>query len=201
MWIIMIAIAAVMLIVMVNLKSGQKVQDGPFDIRAISDSNDEVSIILEKVRFNLSGNVDIPTGVKTIGYEVFKGMNDIESVNIHGKVKIIGVRAFDGCSMIREIYTGESTESICDEAFQGCTSLEIVKIGPRAKKIGLKSFASCPNIKSITLDGYDIPEAFSDTFDDSIKANCALNIHKDCSEKLRKTPGWDKFCNIIEIDN
>lgn len=195
----MIAILAVMLIVMVNLKSGQKVQDGPFDIRAICDSNNETSIILEKVRYNLTGNVDIPTGVSTIAYEVFKNMDGITSISIHGKVKVIGVRSFSGCSGIKEIYTGESTESICDEAFQGCSALEEIKIGPRTKKIGLNAFAECPNIKSITIEGYDMPEAFNDTFDNSIKPICIVQVRKGCINKLMTTPGWDKFSNIVEI--
>jgi hypothetical protein len=132
--ILMIGVIAIIVIVALNMGKGTKAEDGDFVLRAIAGDND-VALVLEKIKSEQKGKVIIPKGVTTIGYEVFKGMIYITDVTIHEKVKIIGQRSFKDCLGLDFLYTGEGTERIGDESFEGCLNLKVITIGPRTKNI------------------------------------------------------------------
>lgn len=199
--ILAIGIIAIIVIVALNMGKGTKAEDGDFVLRALSMSNGEVSIILEKARKNQQGCVIVPSGVTTIGYEVFLGMNQITDVKMHEKVKVIGQRSFKGCSGISILYTGEGLEKIGDEAFEGCSNIEKVVIGPRVKEINSNAFKGCTNIQTIVIEGYSIPNIFTTTFEESVRKKCILYVHTDCLDAFSKAPGWNGFENIKEISN
>lgn len=194
-----IAVIAIILIVAINMGKGTKAEDGSFTLRALSMQNGEVPIILEKSKIQQQGCVIIPSGVTTIGYEVFLGMNQITDVKIHEKVKIIGQRSFKDCTGLQMLYVGEGTEKIGDEAFIGCTGLKKVIIGPRVKEIQSNAFKNCNCIETIEIEGYNTPDIFSTTFEESVRRNCVVFVHNGCRELFFKAPGWDGFSNIKEI--
>ena len=103
--ILMIGVIAIIVIVALNMGKGTKAEDGDFVLRAIAGDND-VALVLEKIKSEQKGKVIIPKGVTTIGYEVFKGMIYITDVTIHEKVKIIGQRSFKDC-----IYNHRTTKT------------------------------------------------------------------------------------------
>lgn len=197
--ILAIAVIAIILIVAMNMGKGTKAEDGSFTLRALSMQNGEVPIILEKSKVQQQGCVVIPSGVTTIGYEVFSGMNQITDVRIHEKVKIIGQRSFKDCTGLQTLYVGEGTEKIGDEAFVGCTGLKKVIIGPRVKEIQSNAFRGCNSIEVIEIEGYNTPDIFSTTFEESVRKNCVVSVRNGCHEQFIKVPGWDGFSNMKEI--
>lgn len=193
-----LAAIAIIFIVTINMGKGTKSENGDFVLRALA-GNGDVALILEKVKRPLVGSVFIPNGVTTIGYEVFYNMNQIIDVHIHEKVKIIGQRSFKGCIGISSLYLGEGTEKVGDEAFDGCSGIKELLIGPRLTEIQSNAFRGCCNIQNIKIEGYNIPNIFSNTFEDITKSNCILYVKSGHLEAISKAPGWSGFKNIKEI--
>ena len=74
----------------------------------------------------LSGAIDIPDGVTSIGNWAFAGCSSLSSITIPANVTWIGIRAFAGCSSFSSITIPNSVESIGKGAFGGCSSLHSV---------------------------------------------------------------------------
>lgn len=195
--ILMIGVIAIIVIVALNMGKGTKAEDGDFVLRAIAGDND-VALVLEKIKSEQKGKVIIPKGVTTIGYDVFKGMIYITDVTIHEKVKIIGQRSFKDCLGLDFLYTGEGTERIGDESFEGCLNLKVITIGPRTKNIDPNAFKNCPNIAKINIECLTPPDIFENCFDEDVKKNCILYVPKGRLEIYSRAIGWSKFNNIQE---
>ena len=87
----------------------------------------------------MGSQIQIPSGVKQIGPEVFKGNTRITSVALPASVTVIGEDAFAGCSSLVSISGGDNLEEIRDRAFEGCP-ISTIKIPASVKKIGLKAY-------------------------------------------------------------
>lgn len=193
-----IGVIITIFIITMNMGKGTKSEDGDFVLEA-SAGNDGVAIILGKIKKSLKGSVFIPNGVTTIGYEVFSDMGEITDIKIHEKVKIIGQRSFKNCIGISSLYVGEGVEKIGDEAFDGCKGMTELTIGPRVKAIKSNAFRGCENIRSIKIEGYNVPDIFTTTFDEAVKRLCVLYVQSGCIEAFSRAPGWNDFLNIKEV--
>lgn len=68
-------------------------------------------------------SVTIPSSVKSIGIEAFKGFNSLRNVNIPRSVTSIGTRAFEGCSSLATFTVAPSAAtSFGLDVFDGCDS-------------------------------------------------------------------------------
>ena len=72
--------------------------------------------------------INLPEGLQSINYYVFKGCSSLVSVTIPEGVTSIGGFAFYGCSGLVSVMIPESVTSIGDYAFSGCENLEAVYI-------------------------------------------------------------------------
>ena len=72
--------------------------------------------------------INLPEGLQSINYYVFKGCSSLVSVTIPEGVTSIGGHAFYGCSGLVSVTIPESVTSIGDYAFDGCDNLEAVYI-------------------------------------------------------------------------
>ncbi len=72
--------------------------------------------------------VDIPTGVETIGSQAFNGASKLTRVTIPQTVSGLGSGAFMGCSSLTSITIPRSVNAISSNSFQGCTALETITI-------------------------------------------------------------------------
>lgn len=86
-----------------------------------------------------ASSVNIPSGVKQIGPEVFKGNKKITEVNLPDSVWRICEDAFCDCSNLSSVSGGMNLEVIEDRAFCGCP-LKTVRIVDTVRKIGLGAF-------------------------------------------------------------
>lgn len=96
-------------------------------------------------------NVNIETGVTSIGDYAFFWCDKITSVSIPNSVRFIGSHAFDCCKALENITIPSGVESIGEGAFSNCDGLTSVTIQNGVKSIGENAFCGCGNLKSITL--------------------------------------------------
>lgn len=103
------------------------------------------------------GNVSIPSSVKTIGAEAFKGKTSITGVQIPDSVSVIGEGAFEDCNHLQNIEGGRGVRQIRDRAFAGCP-IQTVTIAPSVEEIGLRAFDN-EDIKNgvVVFEGDTLP--------------------------------------------
>ena len=99
----------------------------------------------------VNGDVTIPDGVTSIGYEAFSGCSGLTSVTIPDSVTNIGNYAFYGCSGLTRVTIPNSVTSIGYEAFRGCSGLTDVTIGNSVTNIGYAAFSGCSGLTSVTI--------------------------------------------------
>ena len=85
--------------------------------------------------------VSIPTQVKQIGAEAFKGCTGLTKVMIPDSVEVIGEAAFEGCSSLTQVEGGNRLKEVRDRAFAGCP-IETVHIPASVESIGLRAYDS-----------------------------------------------------------
>ena len=86
----------------------------------------------------------IPEGVTMIGYEAFRGLEDIEAVSFPSTLKSIDNRAFNGCHSLKRISNLEGLEKVGDSAF-GDAGLESVSL-PDGCEVGTYVFSGCKKL-------------------------------------------------------
>ncbi len=84
-----------------------------------------------------------------IGDEAFKGMANLESVDLQG-VTTVGNRTFEGCNGLQSVNFA-NVSKIGTEAFKDCTSLNSVTLEKSLKKIYPGAFANCASLSSIDM--------------------------------------------------
>ena len=102
------------------------------------------------IRFPITGNVAIPTGVTRIGDGAFNDC-DMSAVTIPDSVKTIGYGAFCSCDNLTEIKIPAGITEIGEEVFASCTGLNAVTIPGNIQAIGNRAFQSCTGLKSVTF--------------------------------------------------
>ena len=81
-----------------------------------------------------SGDVTIPNGVTSIGYEAFCGCNSLTSVTIPDNVTSIDYYAFDNCKNLESVTIGAGVTSIESDSFERCSSLTNIKVSENNQK-------------------------------------------------------------------
>ena len=107
--------------------------------------------------------VEIPSGITSIGEYAFDGCTSLTSVNIPDSITSIGMRAFSGCSRLTSVNIPDSVTSIGGGAFDGCTNLTSVNIPDSVTSIGGYAFYKCARLNSITI-GNGVTSIGSDAF-------------------------------------
>jgi serine/threonine protein kinase len=94
--------------------------------------------------------VEVPSGVTSIGKEAFKNCN-LTSITIPEGVTSIGDNAFYSCSSLTSITIPEGMTSIGDNVFYSCSSLTSITIPEGVTSIGDNAFYRCSSLTSITI--------------------------------------------------
>ncbi len=98
-----------------------------------------------------SENVVIPSSVRKIGNEAFRGNTTMKSVTIPDSVMSIRYGAFAGCTALEHVEIPDSVTVIEDSAFNGCSSLESVTIGKCLYTLGSGVFADCDKLSEVSV--------------------------------------------------
>ena len=95
--------------------------------------------------------VTIEEGCESIEYHAFYNCTALEKIEIPSSVKSIGYECFSKCESLKEITLPKSLTSLKPSTFYGCTSLEKIEIPSSVKSIGYDCFSKCESLKEITL--------------------------------------------------
>lgn len=96
-------------------------------------------------------SVKISEGIRTIGYESFRGCSLLETVILPDSLKTIGEEAFMSCTALKEIKVPNSVETINKEAFSGCHALKRIELGSGITEISENTFDCCKALTDVTI--------------------------------------------------
>lgn len=107
-------------------------------------------------------DVNLPSGLETIGDRAFYNATKLVDITIPDSVKTIGTGAFKNCSKMTKATLPEGLEPIPQECFSGCKKLESVNIPDSVTKISYGAFTNCAlkeiniskNLTVISIPGY-----------------------------------------------
>ena len=106
-----------------------------------------------------------PSGVVTIGANVFRHCSSLNEIFISDGVKIIGSEAFYG-SRLHTVVMPNSVLYIRDGAFQDCSELRYIELPTNLQEISYQAFRNCDSLNEIT-----IPDSVN-TFGHGMFADC-----------------------------
>ena len=96
-------------------------------------------------------NFTIPDGITTIGNSVFNSCTNLQTISIPQSVTQIGIAAFGSCSALTDIQLPSDITRIEDNTFGGCSSLTSIVIPDNVKSLGDEAFKGCYALLSVTL--------------------------------------------------
>ncbi len=106
---------------------------------------------LIEAKEDVSGNIEIKQGTKTIADSAFRYCTSLKSVTIGNSVTSIGGSAFNGCTSLTNVIIPDSVTYIGVSAFSGCTSLTSITIPDGVTSIGDYMFDGCTSLASVTI--------------------------------------------------
>ena len=96
--------------------------------------------------------VQIPSGVKTIGKYAFRTCERMEKIEIPDSVTDIGEEAFRECRSLKEVVGGRKLQKLGGWVFEECKNLEKITLSSTLTEIGTGIFSGC---EKVTIYGYD----------------------------------------------
>ncbi len=96
-------------------------------------------------------NLNIESGVESIGSYAFYYCKGLINVKIPDSVTTIGEYAFLECVSLASVTISNSVTTISKGSFQNCTGLTNVTIPGNVISIGESAFSSCDNLTSVTI--------------------------------------------------
>jgi hypothetical protein len=99
----------------------------------------------------LTGALNIPDAVTSIGWRAFYDCDHITSVNTGNGVQTIYYGAFCHCDALTSLIIGDQVRRIYDFAFYGCSSLTTVTMGVSIDSIDYSVFGNCTSLAAITM--------------------------------------------------
>lgn len=168
-------------------------------------------LVSADVKGEITAEIVIPSGVRTIGDHAFSGCNVITDITIPNSVTDIGKYAFSRCNSLTGIVIPKSVTNIGEGAFTGCSALKSVTIIGAVECIEDGVFFDCSALESINIpDGVtSIKTAFSGcyalrsvTIPDSV-THFSASAFNNCSPELviyaRAGSHAEKHANIYSI--
>ena len=135
-------------------------------------------------------NLVIPNQIENINdirlaNNLFKGLNDLVSVDFGAGVKKIPTGCFSNCSKLETVVLHEGVTSIGQDAFNGCTNLTNVNMPASLTTIGRTAFDYCTSLREIVIPiNVSTIEAYA--FD--VTGKLALLIEASVAQ-----PGWKQY--------
>ena len=175
-------------------------------------------------------NVVIPNSVNTIGRFAFAECYSLTSIEIPNLATSIDSSVFENCTNLANIVVGSGNPkydsrngcnaiietasntliigcqntiipndvaSIEEYAFFNCINLANIEIPNSVTSIGNSAFYNCDNLTKITCLAITPPTIKSSTF---TNYSADLYVPAGCKEAYEAAEYWNKFTNIIEIE-
>ena len=113
-------------------------------------NNDEIP---RRAFLNCKGldSLILPSKLKSIGYEAFKGCCNLTKLELPSSVTFISDWAFQDCSALNTLVLPAGIKSIENGTFYGCSALTNMVIPSGVTYIGQEAFENCSSLKKIEL--------------------------------------------------
>ena len=85
-----------------------------------------MTMLMTQAAFAAVGTLMLPSKMKNIGAEAFKGNVSVVNVTIPDGTESIGEEAFAGCTALQRVTIPDSVVSIGENAFDGCGDVLLV---------------------------------------------------------------------------
>ena len=95
--------------------------------------------------------IKLPSSVKVIEQEAFRGCIELETVTLNEGLERVGKGAFEYCYELKEIIIPQTVTAIEEYAFADCTELKTAVILEGVETIGDFAFAMCSQLENIEL--------------------------------------------------
>ncbi len=118
--------------------------------------------------------------VTYIGYEAFKGRENIKTLVIPSTVEYVGTSAFENCTNLTEIFICDGVDEIGQNAFKGCTSLQSLFIPSSVYNMENNAFSGCTALQKVEI-GNGI-----ETLKEGMFLNCKNLTEVVLPERLKK---------------
>ena len=135
----------------------------------------------------------IPSSVVTIDYQAYAGCTLIETIVLSVGVKTLGAGAFVSCSSLKTLVIPNTVTSIGNSCFRLCSSLKRVIIPNSVTSIGNGAFSGCEALEYIY-----IPKSVSTIESSAFICDYLLTIHCEVEEAQ---PNWSSTWNELESGN
>lgn len=106
-------------------------------------------------------SLEVAEGITALGQNLFRGLENLETVTLADSITAIDNAAFLGCGF-QTLELPENLTEVGSWAFQTCPNLEQVTIPGSLKRTGHGAFANCTALKKIVIpDGMEKIEAYA----------------------------------------
>lgn len=146
-------------------------------------------------------SIRLPKSLKHIGERTFKDCATLRQINLPTGILSIGAEAFNGCVMMNAIEIPGAVTAIEDGTFKNCAQITSIELPIGVKKIGNEAFAGCTHLSTFTIKTFH-PEAISlgtDIFANNDLADATINVMQGTKSFFSTTAQWNAFGKIVEM--
>ncbi|KAL3756558.1 hypothetical protein ACHAWU_009952 [Discostella pseudostelligera] len=94
-------------------------------------------------------HVELNEGLEHIGKNAFRNCISLERIHLPGTLKMIGEKSFSGCVKLTEVTLSEGLRNISNDAFCRCLSLKRITIPSTVYSIHKRAFSKCPKLVAV----------------------------------------------------
>ena len=154
-----------------------------------------------KVYCNMLQNVEIGSGVTSIGTYAFQYCYSLSSITIPDGVTSIGSSAFQYCYSLSSITIPDGVTSIGSSAFYSCYSLSSITIPDGVTSIGSSAFSNCYGVAEYHLKPTTPPTLSSTNAFNNIPSDCIIYVPKGCLETYQNATNWTTYASHIQEES
>lgn len=157
-----------------------------------------VNAFSQIVQRTISGNYTIPSGITSIGDNVFYGCTGLTNVTLPSGITSIGVSAFYECSGLTSVTIPNSVLTISNNAFQRCSGLTSVTLPSSVVFVGSQAFEGCSNLHSVTCLATTPPTSGGSSMFRNAANDFVIYVPAESVSTYKSATGWSYYAIRIQ---
>ena len=153
-----------------------------------------VASVGQQLRGTAITDVELPSGVTSIGNHAFNGCTSLALTSLPSGVTIIGDSAFRGCTNLALTSLPSGVTSIGQYVFSGCTSLALTSLPSGVTSIGNYAFSGCTAIQSLTIPIIEPPTLGGSVF---FGTTFSIYVPAESVDTYKAAQNWSTYASRI----